>query len=91
MAVERDGAAASHPLSVIVARLWATKGVGQDRTATQQRRNLDARLFAQRLHIGYGVFAVQEADKSWTVTAIRWDAVERVVLRDLADLPAGLK
>ena len=38
----------------------------------------------------FGMFAFQEQDGSHTLTAVHWDAIERIALRGLPELPDGI-
>ena len=78
-----------HPLAELVAQLWATKG---EQAKVELRLaggdSLAAESFVKGLSRGsYGVFGVKAEDGNWTLTVVRWDTVERVVVKGLKDLP----
>jgi hypothetical protein len=81
-----------HPLAEVVARLWASKGeTAKLHLKLTGGETLTPDHFARRLSRGsHAVFASKTAEGSWTVTAVRWDAVEQVVLGELKALPAEL-
>ncbi len=91
--VKRPSAAAQgHPLAELVAKLWATKG---EETKVELRLSggdtLVPDYFVKGLSRGaHGVFGAKAGDGNWTLTVVRWDAVERVVLKDIKNLPAML-
>ena len=71
------------------AQLWATKG---EQAKVELRLaggdSLVAESFVKGLSRGsYGVFGVKADDGNWTLTVVRWDTVERVVVKGLKDLP----
>jgi DNA-directed RNA polymerase subunit RPC12/RpoP len=84
--------AQGHPLAELVAKLWATKG---EETKVELRLTggdtLAPDYFVKGLSRGtHGVFGAKAGDGNWTLTVVRWDAVERVVLKDIKNLPALL-
>ena len=59
------------------------------RGTAHRRRSLAPQSFVKGLSRGsYAVFGVKADNGNWTVTVVRWDAIERVVLKDLKTLPA---
>ncbi len=89
VAGRQSAAPPSHPLAELVAQLWATKG---EQAKVELRLaggdSLAAESFVKGLSRGsYGVFGVKAEDGNWTLTVVRWDTVERVVLKGLKDLP----
>ena len=63
--------------------LWATKG---EQAKVELRLaggdSLVAESFVKGLSRGsYGVFGVKADDGNWTLTVVRWDTVERVVVK----------
>jgi len=88
-AVSSAGPAPGHPLAQVVAQLWAAKGTAKLELQLAGGETLVPDYFAKRLsHGNHGAFATKASDGCWTLTVIRWDAVERVLLRDLKSLPA---
>ncbi len=89
VAGRQSAAPPSHPLAELVAQLWATKG---EQAKVELRLaggdSLVAESFVKGLSRGsYGVFGVKADDGNWTLTVVRWDTVERVVVKGLKDLP----
>ncbi len=82
-----------HPLAELLDRLWSTEARRAQielRLASGETLVLDG--FAPELsQHDHGVFAVKEADGSFTLTAVAWDAVERVQLRGLRQLPEAMR
>jgi hypothetical protein len=89
---QADRVAKGHPLGELFARLWAGKTDG----ATIELRLAGGEIlvpdgFAAGLsRQNHGVFVVKDPDGTHTVTAVAWDAVERVLLRGVKQLPAEL-
>ena len=81
-----------HPLAEILVRLWAAKGeTAKVELQLTGGETLSPDRFAKQLSRGsHGVFASKAADGTWSATVIRWDAVERVVLREMKTLPGEL-
>jgi len=78
-----------HPLAELVSRLWAEKPSG---AAVELRlvggETLRPDRFAPALsRHSHGVFAVRESDGTHTLTVVAWDAIARVLVRGLAQLP----
>jgi hypothetical protein len=82
-------AAMGHPLAELVSQLWAAKG---EQSKVELRLEggdtLAVDYFVKGLSRGaHGVFGAKADDDNWTLTVVRWDAVVRVVLRDIKNLP----
>jgi hypothetical protein len=81
-----------HPLCQLVRRLWAEKEQGGIVELHLEGGSIlvpdwfDDRLSRQT----HGVFAGQSADGTVTITAIAWDRVVRVVVRNVEGLPEGM-
>jgi hypothetical protein len=84
--------AGAHPLARLVARLWSEREHGG---IVELHLTGGALLvpewFDMKLsHDSHGLFAVQAADGSVTMTIVAWDSVQRVVVRGVIGLPDGL-
>jgi len=84
--------ATAHPLAKLVARLWSEREHGG---IVELHLNGGALLVpewfdAKLSHDSHGLFAVQAADGSVTMTIVPWDSVQRVVVRGVIGLPDGL-
>jgi len=82
------GAAAAHPLAALFPRLWAYKSLG---AAMEIQYGDGLRLvpdrFAAALSQGsHGVFAVDDTNGTFTITAVEWGAVSAIVLRNVKKL-----
>lgn len=84
-----DGSGDDHPAARLVARLWAERehgGVIEVHLAGGTV--ILPEWFDPRWSRGrFGLFASQAADRSITLTAVAWDTVQRVVVRQLAAVP----
>jgi len=89
----RTGQRPAHPLAELLDQLCA---------ASQQGGTIELKLvggetlqlhhFAPHLsQHDHGVFAIREPDGSFTLMAVAWNAVERVQLRGLAELPEVMR
>lgn len=76
----------------LFARLWAQRGeTGVVELYLRGGEILTPHWYAPQLsQHTYGTFAFQEQDGSYTVTAVHWEAVERIALRGMHELPAGV-
>lgn len=85
-------AAEAHPLARLVTRLWSERehgGIVELHLAGGAMlvpEWFDAKL-SQDTH---GLFAVQAADGTVTMTIVPWESVQRVVVRGVVGLPDGL-
>jgi hypothetical protein len=70
-------------MSVLVARLWRQRGEhGELEVYLKGGERISPHWYAPSLsQSSVGMFAIREADGSLTITAIRWDAIDRVALR----------
>jgi hypothetical protein len=81
-----------HPLSQLVARLWAEREHG----GIVELHLAGGTLLAPEWFDepgsrgGYGLFASQAADGTVTMTVVPWDEVKRVVVRGIVGLPDGM-
>jgi len=77
----------------LFARLWKEKARGASiELFLTEGRTIHPDRFAAGLSRGrHGLFAVKESDGSYTLTAIAWDAVARVVVRNVRQLPEELR
>ncbi len=91
-AAEGATAPAAHPLARLVTRLWSEREHGGivelhlSGGAMLAPEWFDAKL-SQDSH---GLFAVQAADGTVTMTIVPWESVQRVVVRGVVGLPDGL-
>ena len=82
---------AGHPLATIFARLWVEKARG----AVVELHFDDGRKFAPDQFLRnlsqptHGVFAVKEENGTFTLEAVAWESVCRLVVRGLKKLPEG--
>jgi hypothetical protein len=82
------GAGTAHPLAALFPRLWAYKSIG----ATMEIQYGDGNQlvpdrFASALSQGsHGVFAVDDTNGTFTITAVEWGAVSAIVLRNVKKL-----
>lgn len=88
---EATGEAAWHPSADLVARLWAERDLG----GTVEVHHADGVIVPEWYDVTwsrgtYGVFGSQAADGSITITAVAWDSVRKVVVRNVRTLPADM-
>ena len=81
-----------HPLAELCDRLWAETASGAKIELVLGDGNHVvvhhfARSWSQRSH---GLFACREGDGTYTLTAIAWDSIARVIVRGLPDLTEDL-
>ena len=85
----RRARAAAHPFAALLRRLWTHKSQG----ASVEIHLGDGKLIipdayaSPASHPNYALFAIREANGSHTVTAVAWDAIQRIALRQLQELP----
>ncbi len=72
--------------------LWSQRGeAGSVELYLRGGEILTPHWYAPQLsHHSYGMFAFQEQDGSHTMTAVHWEAVERIALRGMPSLPDGM-
>jgi DNA-directed RNA polymerase subunit RPC12/RpoP len=81
-----------HPLCKLVRKLWDEKEHGAvvelhlDNGALLVPDWFDEKLSRQT----HGLFATQAADGTVTMTAVAWDSISRVVVRNVEGLPDGM-
>jgi len=83
----------AHPLAELLDRLWSSASRGTKielKLVGGETLVLDHFALDLSQH-DHGVFAVKEADGSFTLTAVAWNAVERVQLRGLSELPEAMR
>lgn len=82
----------AHPLAALLGRLWAYKeqGASLEIHLGDGKILIPDRYSAPAAHPNHALFAVREANGSHTVTAVAWDAIERVAVRQLPQLPKDL-
>jgi DNA-directed RNA polymerase subunit RPC12/RpoP len=82
----------SHPLARLVSRLWSERehgGIVELHLAGGAM--IVPEWFERRLsQSSHGLFAVQAADGTVTMTIVPWDSVSRVVVRGVVGLPDGM-
>lgn len=82
----------SHSLMSIFDTLWEERAHG----AVVELHLADGVIvtpdwWAQSLSAtGYGVFALENRDGSYQMEAIAWDSVQRIIVRNITELPGGL-
>ncbi|HEY2759330.1 MAG TPA: hypothetical protein VGI75_01265 [Pirellulales bacterium] len=86
------GAPRIHSLCKMMRQLWAAK---DDGAIIELHLEGGAMLlpdwFDERLsRAGHGLFAAQAADGTVTMTAVAWDSVMRVVVRNVDGIPEGM-
>ena len=76
----------------LFARLWGQRGeTGIVELYLKGGEILSPHWYAPQLsQHDFGMFAFQEQDGSHTLTAVQWDAIERIALRGLPTLPEGV-
>lgn len=81
-----------HPLSELLARLWTYKeqGASLEIHLGDGKVLVPDRYSAPAAHPNHAVFSVREANGSHTLTAVAWDAIHRIAVRQLQQLPAEL-
>jgi hypothetical protein len=82
-----------HPLAELCDRLWAETGSGAKIELVLADGNHIvvhhfARSWSQRSH---GLFACREGDGTYTLTAIAWESIARVIVRGVPELAADLE
>lgn len=82
----------AHPLARLVARLWNEREHGGivELHLTGGALLVPEWFDPKLSHDSHGLFAVQAADGSVTMTIVPWDSVQRVVVRGVIGLPDGL-
>lgn len=82
----------SQAMAMLFSRLWADRGeTGVLELYLKGGEILTPRWYAPQLSQNtYGMFAFIDADGSHTLTAVQWDAIERIALRGMQSLPEGV-
>jgi hypothetical protein len=82
----------SQAMAMLFSRLWADRGeTGVLELYLKGGEILTPRWYAPQLSQNtYGMFAFIDADGSHTLTAVQWDAIERIALRGMQSLPDGV-
>ena len=86
------GAASDHPTAQLVARLWVERGHGGivELHLTGGGVILPEWYEPRWSRGTHGLFASQAADGTVTLTAVAWDSVQKVVVRQVEGLPDGM-
>jgi len=81
-----------HPLAVLFQRLWREQVRGGSiELHLQDGSSVVPHRYAEAASRGpCGVFAVRDVEKSYTISAIAWSDVRRVVIRRVSKLPTDL-
>jgi hypothetical protein len=89
---EAPDSAGVHAMAGLFQRLWLYKRTGGIVELYLKGGEVIApEWYASRFsQEAYGMFAYQEADGSTTLTAIHWDAIERMAVRRVNALPQGM-
>lgn len=82
---------AIHPLGAIFAKLWVEKARGATfELVFDDQRVLTPDVFIKTLSPpSHGVFAIKESNGTITLEAVAWEAVRRLVVRNLKRMPEG--
>ena len=82
----------AHPLARLFDKLWEEKQHGGVvELHVRDTGTLVPDWFEHRLsQDSHGLFAVQAADGTLTLTAVAWDSVSRIVVRGVVALPEGM-
>ena len=99
VALQGDGsgrwaqARGTHPLSELFCRLWAKKSKGAViELHFGDGETLIPDRFARPLSQGsHGLFAVKEPDGTYTLTAIAWESISRVLVKHVHELPEEMR
>jgi hypothetical protein len=81
-----------HAMAALVTRLWdarPTDAIMEIRLRNGETILPDKFLKKASQQSRQGIFTVKDADGNSVITAIAWDAVDRVTLRGLLELPQG--
>lgn len=80
-------------LGAIFPRLWATKTAGAvvELHLDDGETVVPDRFSKASAGASHGLFAVKEPDGTYTMMAVAWDAVHRVLVRHLKQLPGDLR
>jgi hypothetical protein len=87
--VDGEGSAEENPTAMLVARLWAER----DRGGTIELHLAGGSVILPEWYDHawsrgtHGLFASQAADGSVTLTAVAWETIQKVVVRQLATVP----
>jgi hypothetical protein len=90
--VEPEGEAADNPTARLVARLWVERNHGGVvELHLSSGSVILPEWYESRWSRGtHGLFASQAADGSITLTAVAWEAIQKVVVRQVQGLPDGM-
>ncbi|NBX30353.1 hypothetical protein EBR04_07930 [bacterium] len=91
-AAETDGEAFDNPTARLVARLWVERDHGGvvELHLTGGSVILPEWYESRWSRGTHGLFASQAADGSITLTAVAWEAIQKVVVRQVQGLPDGM-
>lgn len=81
-----------HPTRLLFERLWREREHGGKlRLHLSEGGALDADFYARRYSRGgYGVVASRDEKGNYKITAVHWDAVQRIEVDELVNLPEGV-
>lgn len=81
-----------HPVAQVFARLWHERNNGGIVELTlSDGSTLAPQWYAVDLSMqSHGVFAIEDADGTFTLTAVAWDSLSKVSVRSVSDLPRDL-
>jgi hypothetical protein len=82
-----------HPLAGLLTKLWAVKPqeAQVELLLASGEKILPQRFFKNLSSGSHGLFAVEEDDGTYTLMAISWESVQRVLFRSLKRLPEALR
>ncbi len=86
------GALIANPMAILVARLWAER----DHGGIVELHLVGGSVILPEWYEpawsqgSHGLFASQAADGSVTLTAVAWDSIQKVVVRQVEGLPDGM-
>ncbi len=81
-----------HPMAALFSRLWAEKHNGGDiEVQVEGGESVIPDHFARPLsRENYAVFGIKSPDGTYTLMALKWDSVVRVLVRGIKELPAEM-
>ena len=82
----------THPLGTLLASLWTGKPPGAvvELHLGDGEKIVSDRVAKTFLRGTHGVFAIENEDGTYTLTAVAWNSVTRIVVRGLKGLPEGM-
>lgn len=79
------------PVATLFARMWTTRPKGA-RMEIQMRDGeavVIEQFMAALSQQSHGVFCIRSADNTYTLMAVAWDTIARVLVRGLSEMPKG--